>query len=68
MKQYTIAIPEDKEAFFQEFMRMAGIFVIDSGNTDIPKWHKDIIRERVASSSDTNMLNWDDVKNKIKVK
>jgi len=66
MKQYTIAIPDDKEAFFQEFMRMAGIYVIDSNQTDIPQWHKDLVRERVASATDENMLNWDEVKSTIR--
>jgi|GEM_PF-4164360 len=67
MKQYTIAIPDDKEAFFQEFMRMAGVFVIESGDTDIPQWHVDLVKERVATTSDQNMLNWDEAKKRIKL-
>ena len=67
MKQYTIAIP-DKEAFFQAFMPMAGISVIETDETDIPQWRKDLIRERVASATDDNMLNWYEVKSNIKFK
>jgi hypothetical protein len=67
MKQYTIAIPDDKEAFFQEFMRMVGIYVIEAGDTDVPQWHIDLVRERVATASNENMLNWDEVKNKLRL-
>lgn len=67
MKQYTIAIPDDKDAFFQEFIRMAGLYVIEATDTDIPQWHVDLIRERVKNATNDNMLNWEDVKHKIKL-
>jgi hypothetical protein len=67
MKQYTIAIPEEKDAFFQEFMRMAGIYVIDAAQTDIPQWHIQLVRNRVASATSENMLDWDDIKHTFKL-
>lgn len=67
MKQYTIAIPDDKDAFFREFMRMAGIQIIDADDTDIPQWHIDLVKKRVASATDENMLDWDEVKNNLRL-
>ena len=66
MKQYTIAIPDDKDAFFQEFMKMAGIYVIEGNDTDVPQWHIDLVRDRIKNTTEENMLNWDEVKNKIR--
>jgi hypothetical protein len=68
MKQYTIVIPDDKDAFFLEFMRMAGIYIIEATNTDIPQWHIDLVRKRVDSASPDNMLDWDEVKNKMRLR
>jgi hypothetical protein len=39
MKQYTITIPDDKDAFFLEFMKMVAVQVIEENRTDIPQWH-----------------------------
>ncbi len=62
MKQYTIAVPDDKDALFHAFIKKAGILLIESDEIHIPKWHADIIKERLAIISEENMLDWDDVK------
>jgi len=72
MKQYTIAIPDDKNEFFLELINSLG-FTIQEGDvfsaedTQVHQWQIDIVEERIKNSSDKTMHKWDDVKKNIRL-
>jgi len=72
MKQYTVSIPDDKNEFFLELVKSLGFVELisadfDPDNIEIPQWHIDLVRERVATSTEESMKNWDDIKDKFRL-
>ena len=70
MKQITVIIPDNKESLFVELLKsisfVKGIETIE--DFEIPEEQKQIVRRRTkASEADpSRLLNWDEVKHKIK--
>ncbi|MBW8324865.1 MAG: addiction module protein [Prolixibacteraceae bacterium] len=70
MKQITVTIPDNKESLFVELLKsisfVKGIETIE--DFEIPEEQKQIVRRRTkASEADpSRLLNWDEVKHKIK--
>ncbi|MFD2036438.1 addiction module protein [Belliella marina] len=65
MKEITLKIPEDKFDFYMELFRQLGLE--SESNFEIPKEHKDIVRERIRLSEEnkSNLLNWEAVKDEF---
>lgn len=70
MKQIAVTIPDNKESLFIELLKsisfVKGIETIE--DFEIPEEQKQIVRQRIeASETDpSRLLNWDEVKHKIK--
>lgn len=63
----TVAVPEDKIAFFKELVHSLHFKEIEtpvSEAFEIPEWQKNIVRERVrkANENPASMLDWEQVK------
>lgn len=59
MKQITVTIPDNKENLFMELMKSLSFVknVEPVECADIPEWHKNIVRERMAKY-DNNPDSW----------
>lgn len=70
MKQIAVTIPDDKEFLFIELLKnisfVKGIEPIE--DFEIPEEQKLIVRQRMRASENdpSRLLNWDEVKHKIK--
>jgi hypothetical protein len=64
MKQITLSVPEEKYEFFVELLQNLDFVSIE--NFDIPEAHKNLVRERIKTSSKEKLIKWDDVKDSFK--
>ena len=70
MKQITVTIPDNKESLFIELLKsisfVKGIETIE--DFEIQEEQKQIVRQRIKASEidPSRLLNWDEVKHKIK--
>lgn len=70
MKQIAVTIPDNKESLFIELLKsisfVKGIETIE--DFEIPEEQKQIVRKRIKDSETdpSRLLNWDEVKHKIK--
>lgn len=64
MRQITLSVPEDKYEFFVELLQTLEFVSIE--DFEIPEEHKNIVRERIKTSSKENWVKWDDVKDSFK--
>lgn len=70
MKTYSITIPDSKEKVFIECMKnLAFVKQIErlNNDADIPEEHKEIIRQRIKTTSKKDMLDWDQVKDNFRL-
>jgi len=65
MKEVTLKIPQKKLGFFMELVNQLGIEI--SREIDIPKEHKEIVRDRIKKSNKNpeRLLDWGKVQNKF---
>jgi hypothetical protein len=61
MREITLKVPDKKFAFFMELMANLGFEVAD--DTLMSEEHKNLVRERIKSSKEEDLLDWDQVKN-----
>lgn len=70
MKQITVTIPDNKESLFVELLKSISFVkeIETIEDFEIPEEQKQIVRRRTkASETDpSRLLNWDEVKHKIK--
>ena len=64
MKQITLSVPDEKYEFFVELLQTLEFVSIE--DFEIPEEHKNMVRERIKTSSKENWVKWDDVKDSIK--
>lgn len=67
MTPITVAVPDDKIAFFKELVKSLHFSEIETPyhhEIEIPEWQKNIVRERVRTAKENpdSMLDWDKVK------
>lgn len=67
MKEVTLNIPDNKLPFFMELMDQLGFEV--TGELEIPKEHKDVVRERIKKSDQNpeGLLDWDQVQDNFQI-
>ena len=64
MKQITLSVPDEKYEFFVELLQTLEFVSIE--DFEIPEEHKNMVRERIKTSSKENWVKWDDVKDSFK--
>lgn len=70
MKQFVINVPDDKQAFFEKLMQNLDFAVTNTSvvNEPVPEWHKEIVLNRMASSSEDDYIPWEEAKLNIRRK
>ncbi len=70
MKQITVTIPDNKESLFVELLKSISFVkeIETIEDFEIPEEQKQIVRRRTKASEvdPSRLLNWDEVKHKIK--
>jgi hypothetical protein len=66
MKEVTLKIPEKKLIFFFELMNQLGFEI--SSEAEIPEEHKSIVRERVKTAQQEDMIPWKEARKKLSFK
>jgi hypothetical protein len=66
MKQIALSVPEEKFEFFVELLHNLDFVSID--DFEISEAHKNLVRERIKTSSPESLKNWDEVKHQFKIK
>ncbi|MCB0760326.1 MAG: hypothetical protein KDC12_02300 [Flavobacteriales bacterium] len=56
MKEITLKIPDSKLGFFMELVKHLGFEV--SEEIEVPDEHKYIVRERIKSANENEMVSW----------
>jgi len=56
MKEVLLKIPDNKFNFFMELIRQLGFEVAEE--VEIPEEHKAIVRERIKTTKEGDMLAW----------
>lgn len=62
MKKITLSIPDQKYDEFIELVERMGIEITDS---DITSEQKKIVRERIRTANDEEMISWDEARNQF---
>lgn len=66
----TVAVPDNKVAFFKELVNSLNFKEIDPLTEvafDVPEAHKTIVLERIKNAKQQDLLKWDDVKDSFKL-
>jgi hypothetical protein len=66
MKKITLEVPDDKIDFVIELINQLGLKT--SEDPEIPEEHKEIVRERIRTSSQENFITWEEARKKLKFK
>lgn len=64
MKEIILRIPENKVEFIMELFAHLGIEV-SSDEYIIPDEHKNIVRERIESTTSDNLISWSDARERF---
>jgi hypothetical protein len=62
MKEITLNIPENKLRFFMELFKQLGLEIKNNESYLIPDEHKEIVLNRIKNTKETDLLNWEDIK------
>ena len=65
----TVAVPDNKVAFFKELVNSLNFKEIDpltEVSFDIPETHKTIVLDRIKNAKQEDRLLWDDIKDRFK--
>jgi len=70
MKQFVINVPDDKRSFFEELMHNLDFAITETSMVSEPilEWHKEIVLDRIANSTEEDYIPWDEAKLKIQRK
>ncbi|MES2485974.1 MAG: hypothetical protein V4581_08540 [Bacteroidota bacterium] len=70
MKQFVINVPDDKRSFFEELMHSLDFAITETSMVSEPilEWHKEIVLDRIANSTEEDYIPWDEAKLKIQRK
>ncbi len=63
MKRVTLKVPDQKLSFFLELIQHLGIEVAEE--TDIPEDHKAIVRDRIKTAKDEDLVPWDEARKEL---
>jgi hypothetical protein len=63
MKEVTLKIPDKKLSFFFELMKQLGFEI--SSETEVPEEHKSIVRERIKTAQQEDMIPWKEARKKL---
>ena len=63
MKRVTLKVPDQKLSFFLELIKHLGIEVAEE--TDIPEEHKAIVRDRIKTAKDEDLVPWDEARKEL---
>ena len=66
MREVTLKIPEKKMWFFMELIKQLGFEVTEE--VEIPEEHKAIVRERIKTAKDEDMVCWKDTRKQFTFK
>lgn len=64
MKEVTLKIPEHRLSFFFELVNQLGFEV----SREIPEEHKAIVRERIKTAKDEDMIPWKEARKQFTFK
>ncbi len=62
MKQVTLNIPDNEFDFFMKLIQKFNYKTTEPSAYSIPEQHKSLVRDRIKSSNDAELLDWDKVK------
>jgi hypothetical protein len=64
----TVAVPDNKLAFFKELVNSLNFKEIETvSDNEIPEAQKQLVLDRIKNSKSENWLRWDDVKDDFKL-
>lgn len=66
MKKITLEVPDHKVDFVIELINQLGLK--SSEEYEIPEEHKEIVRERIRTSTPDNLVPWDEARKKLNFK
>lgn len=66
MKEITLKIPDQKLEFAIELFHQLGLEII--GEPAIPEDHKAIVRERIESMNDEDLISWEEAREQLTFK
>lgn len=66
MKEITLKIPDQKFDFFLNLVKELGLEI--SEKTEIPEEQKEIVRERIESENQHEMISWEKARQKFEFK
>jgi len=66
MKKITLEVPDDKVDFVIELINQLGLTTSEEPN--IPEDHKEIVRERIKTASQDDLVSWEEARKKLRFK
>lgn len=66
MKKITLEVPDHKVNFVIELINQLGLK--SSEQPEIPEEHKEIVRERIRTSSQDDLVSWKEARKRLKFK
>ncbi|REL24796.1 hypothetical protein DYD21_16680 [Rhodohalobacter sp. SW132] len=66
MKKITLDVPDDKVDFVIELINQLGL--TSSEEPDIPEEHKEIVRERIRSANQDDLVSWEEARKQLMFK
>ena len=69
MKQFLVTIPDNQVASFTKYVQEHQFDVImPDTDFEVPEFHKEIVRERMKTTSDKDFTDWSTVKKSLRFK
>jgi hypothetical protein len=66
MKEVTLKVPDSKLAFFIELVNQLGFEILQE--QEIPESHKIIVRERLKTAKQEDVISWKEARKKLSFK
>lgn len=66
MKVVSVKIPDGQIRFFKDLVKRLGFEFVD--DPTIPEEHKAIVRQRMATSSEDDLIEWDEARKSLRTK
>lgn len=68
MAEILIKLPDSQLSFFKSLVKKLGYIVSQKeGDTTIPDWQKEVVKNRIDNLKEENLKDWDEVKKSFKV-